>query len=152
MQLAKNKKGMRDYELLENFIAGVVLTGYEVKALRDKQVNFEGSHITILDGEAYAMSITIGRYQHQSQKDTDPSRPRKLLLNKKELLKLQKELSQKGKTAIPTAFILRNNMVKLEIAIVRGLKKHEKESVEKDKQMKKELERYKKGILQPTIA
>jgi len=142
MLLSKNRKALFNYQIVEKYIAGVVLYGYEVKAIREGNVNFEGSYIKVDHDEVYILNLYVGRYSKQSKNkgETDPKRPRKLILNKKEIEEIQREISQKGKTAVPLALILRNNKVKLELAIVKGKKEFEKKQTAKDRQVKRDLE------------
>lgn len=148
MLLARNKKAKMSYEVLEKFVAGIVLKGYETKALREGTASFEGAYIKMIEGRPYLVSMHIGRYSKQSQDvdDINQKRDRALLLNKNEILKLEQALTQKGKTAIPLAFVLKNNMIKLELGIVKGRKKHEKKHLEKEKQVQKDLEKYNSEI------
>ena len=147
MLLAKNKKALFNNELVEKYMAGIELRGYEVKALREKNVSFEGSYVTIEDGNALVVNLGIGRYSNQSQDydSNDAKRPRKLLLNKQELAKLSREISEKGKTAIPLALVLRHNLIKLEFAVVKGRKKHEKKGLLKKRQLEKDLQQANKS-------
>ncbi len=152
MLLVKNKKATHEYEIIEKFMAGIALKGYEVKAIREGKVGFDGSYIKMLQGRPYVVGMTIGRYSKQSQDvdKLDTDRSRALLMTKKEIEKLQRELNQKGKTAIPLALVLRNNMVKLESAIVKGRTKYEKKVVAKEKQIKKDLEKFNSEIRRST--
>lgn len=147
MLLSKNKKGLFNNEVVERYIAGVVLKGYEVKAIREKQVNFEGAYIRVEEGRAYVVNLHIGRYSTQSQEfsDSQTRRTRELLLNKYELLQLSRELAEKGRTAIPTALVLRNNKIKLELAVVKGRKKHEKKGLLKKRQVEIDLQKQVKN-------
>jgi len=138
MLLAKNRKALFNYEVVEKFTAGIVLRGYEVKALREKKANFEGSYVKFEDGEVFVVGMNIGRYSKQSQDSEDPSRPRKLLISKAEMEKLVRELNEKGKTATPLAVVLENNVIKLEFAVVKGLKKYGKKQLEKARQIEKD--------------
>jgi SsrA-binding protein len=141
MLLVKNRRAYYDFEVIEKFLAGVVLKGYEVKALREKKASFEGSYITVGKEGVFVVNMHIGRYSKQSQEvaDTDTKLPRKLLITAKQQQKLEKELNQKGRTAVPIALLLRNNMVKLEFAVVKGKKQLGKKQTEKEKQIKKDM-------------
>jgi SsrA-binding protein len=146
--ITKNRKAMYDHELLERFSAGIVLKGYEVKAIKENQANLEGSYVQIVDGVPCVVNMYIGRYSGQS-KDFDEfnaRRNRTLLLNKKEIAEIERETSEKGKTAIPLAIVLQNNKLKVEFAIVRGKKEFEKKQVAKDRQVKRDLEREAKEL------
>lgn len=148
MLLAKNRKAFHDYEILETLTAGLVLKGYEVKAIREGKVNFDGSFVQVLSGKPVILNMYIGRYSNQSQphNEADSRKTRSLLLTSKEVSILIKELSQKGKSAVPLALILSHNLIKLELGIVRGLKKYEKKDIEKVKQMDKDLKVELKSI------
>lgn len=150
MLLVKNKKATHDYEVVEKFIAGIALRGYEVKAVREGKASFDGAYIKLLNGKPYVVGMTIGRYSKQSNENVDADRSRALLLNKKEITTLQRDLNQKGKTAVPLALILRNNMVKLEAAVVKGRTGYEKKVVAKEKQIKKDLEKFNSEIRRST--
>jgi len=147
MLMAKNKRATFEYEILEKYIAGLVLYGYEVKAVREGSVNFEGSLVTVMRGEAYVVNLHIGRYSSQSQKyrEKDARRTRKLLLNKKEVLKLAQAISLKGRFAVPLALISQRNLVKLELGVVRNKKQYEKKRVLVERQIKRDLERSSKN-------
>ena len=142
MLLAKNRKALFNHEIIEEFQAGISLHGYEVKAIREGKVNFEGSYVQIVGDKPVVINMHIGQYSKQSQKvnELDQNRTRDLLLNKTEIEKLTKELAQKGKTAIPLALIITHNMIKLEFGIAKGRRKFDKKNVEKERQIKKDLE------------
>ncbi|HOM78196.1 MAG TPA: SsrA-binding protein SmpB [bacterium] len=148
MLIAKNRKALFNYEIIEKYLAGIMLTGYEVKALREHNVNFEGSFVKIENGEALLINLQIGRYSKQGQKidEAAEKRTRKLLLNKVELEKITRQIQEKGKTIVPLAFVLRNNLIKLEIAVVKGRKKYEKKQVAKTRQIEKDLLRQRKDM------
>ena len=148
MLLAKNRKALYDNEITEKFIYGIKLQGYEVKAIKERKVNFDGSYVLVIDKEAFVVNMHIGMYSTQSQKvaDSDSRKTRKLLLNKNEIKKLQIELSQKGKTAVPLALLLDHGLVKLEFAVVKGRKKQDKRLVEKQRQIQRDMEREIKEI------
>ena len=140
--LAKNRKALFNHSIISRFDAGVVLKGYEVKAIREGKVDFEGSYIRIIKNEVYVTNLKIGRYSKQSKEISpqDERRDRKLLLNKNEIAEINRELSEKGKTAIPLALVLSNNKIKLELAIVKGKKEFEKKQTAKEKQIRKDLD------------
>jgi len=148
MLLAKNKKATFEYEILDKYTAGLVLWGYEVKSVREGNVNFEGSLVTVMGGEACVVNLHIGRYSHQSQKysEKEARRTRKLLLNKKEVLKLAQAISLKGHFAMPLALILQHNLVKLELGVVRSKKQYEKKRLLVEKQIERDLDRARKAL------
>ena len=142
MLLAKNRKALHEFSILEKYIAGVELYGYEVKAIREGKASFEGAFIELREGEVWLKNMYIGRYSKQSNDvtESDTRRPRKLLLNSQEIFEISKQLKEKGKTAIPLALILQNNLIKLEMSVVKGKKEFEKKEVAKERQIKRDLE------------
>ena len=140
--LSKNRKAMFNHSIISRFDAGVVLKGYEVKAIREGKVDFEGSYVRVIKNEVYITNLKIGRYSKQSKEISpqDEKRDRKLLLNKNEIAEINRELSEKGKTAIPLALVLFNNKIKLELAVVKGKKEFEKKQTAKERQIRKDLE------------
>jgi SsrA-binding protein len=141
--LAKNRKALHEHQLLETYTAGLVLKGHEVKAVREKNVSFEGAYIQILQGAPYVVNMHIGEYSKQSQKPDDLTsgkRSRKLLLNKKEIMEIDRELKIKGNTAVPLAIVLFNNLIKLEFAVVKGKKEFEQKQTVKERQIERDLQ------------
>ncbi len=129
-------------------MAGLVLRGYEVKAIKERHVSFEGAYIKFIGDEPYIVNLQIGRYSKQTQKTApeDEIRPRKLLLHKKEVEMLKRQINEKGKTAVPLALLLRNNLIKLELAVVKGRKKYEKKAVAKARQIERDLRIQRKNL------
>jgi len=140
--LVKNRSAMHDHTLISEYVAGIVLKGYEVKGIREKKASFEGSYVQILGGVPVVVNLTIGAYSKQGNEiaEQDAGRSRKLLLNKKEISEIQRELGTKGRTAIPTALVLVNNLIKLEFAVVKGKKEFEKKVVAKERQIVRDME------------
>lgn len=140
--LSKNRKALFNHSIISRFDAGVVLKGYEVKAIREGKVDFEGSYVRVIKNEVYITNLKIGRYSKQSKEISlqDEKRDRKLLLNKNEIAEINRELSEKGKTAIPLALVLFNNKIKLELAVVKGKKEFEKKQTAKERQIRKDLD------------
>lgn len=140
--LLRNKKAGFDFELLERIEAGVELLGTEVKSLRGGQGKLEGSHVVVRGGEAYLVGASIPAFQKaNAPKDYDPERVRKLLLKKKEILELFTESEKKGLTIVPTRWYNTRGIVKLEIAVSRGKKKHDKREAIKGRDTKRDIER-----------
>mgnify|MGYP001626262894 CR=1 FL=1 len=130
------------YQILENFEAGIQLKGFEVKALREGKGSLKGSYVTIKDNEAYLVNFNIPPYQPKNTpKDYDENRPRKLLLKRKEINYLIGKLKEKGLTLIPIKIYSKGNLIKVEIALAKGLKKYEKREKIKEREFKKEAER-----------
>ncbi len=143
MLIVKNRKALFNHQIVEKFLAGIELKGYEVKAIKENNVTFEGAHVSVTDGQVFVQNLHIGKYSKQSQeyKEQESRRPRKLLLHKQEIKKLRKEIDEKGKTAIPLALLLKSGKVKLEIAVVKGRKKHEKRQLLKKRQIEIDLQK-----------
>lgn len=141
-----NKKAKFDYELLEEFEAGAVLFGFEVKSVRSGKGKLEGSHVIIRGGEAFLVGARISPYQEKNTPDDyDPERPRKLLLSKKELAKLEVESEQAGLTIVPLSWYNAGQKLKLKIAIGRGKKKADKRETLKERDSKRAIDRILKS-------
>lgn len=142
--LILNREARYHYEILETFEAGIELKGFEVKALIAGKGSLKGAYLSNYGSELFLVKMHIPPYQEKNtSKDYDPERPRKLLLKKKEINHLIGKLKQKGLTLIPLSVYLKNRLVKVEIALARGLKKYEK----REKMKKRDFEREKKRAL-----
>lgn len=146
--LLHNKKVRLNYEVLETFEAGMELFGFEVKSLRNKHGKLDGAHIVIRGGEAFLVGASIPPFQAANTPETyDPSRNRKLLLTEKEIGHLSGQESQKGLTIVPISVYSKARKLKLEIAVVRGKKKHDKRETLKSRSDKRHIERTMKQQL-----
>lgn len=140
--LVKNKKAGFNFELLERYEAGVELLGTEVKSLRGGQGKLEGAHVVVRGGEAYLVGASIPPFQKaNAPKDYEPERVRRLLLKNKEILELFTESEKKGLTVVPIRWYNKNRVLKLEIAVGRGKKKHDKRDSMKARDSKREIDR-----------
>lgn len=140
--LLKNKGVGRNYEIKKKFEAGIELRGFEVKSVRQKKGSLKGAHITVRGGEAFLLNAHIPPYQPKNAPDDfDPYRKRRLLLHKKELRELASAEKEGGLTIVPLAMYNTNSLIKLEIAIVRGKKKHDKREDIKKRDMQRDTER-----------
>ena len=124
--IAKNKRAKFDYHLLETFEAGLVLTGTEIKSIRDHQVSLRRSYVQQHGGELWLIEAHIAPYKHGNIENHDPVRPRKLLLHRRQIRKIIDQIQQKSLTVVPTKLYLRNGRAKVEIALAQGKKKHDK--------------------------
>lgn len=140
-----NRRASYDYQLLEKFEAGIVLTGPEVKSVKASYLHLEEAFVQIRDGEAWLFNAHIHPYKFADNRDYDPRRPRKLLLHKNELLKLAQETAQRGLTIIPLSCYTRANRIKLEIALAKGKKKYEKREAIKKREIEREIGREIRG-------
>lgn len=138
----KNRKASFEYFFIETFIAGIVLKGTEIKSLREGKANLQDAYCTFLGEEIWVKQMHISPYAQAAHFNHDLTRERKLLLNKKEINKLRKGMQDKGNTMIPTRlFINDRGLAKLEIALAKGKKLHDKRENIKEKDVKRELER-----------
>lgn len=140
--LIQNKDIFRNYEILEKFEAGISLYGFEVKAIFSGKGSLKGSYVSKKGNELYLLNFYLPPYQENNLfKNYDPFRPRKLLLKKKEINYLINKLKTKGLTIVPTKIYNKNNLIKIEIALVRGLKKYEKREKLREKDYQRLYER-----------
>lgn len=124
--IAKNPVARHNYIITDTLEAGIVLTGTEIKSIRNGKVNLKDSYAGIKNGEAYIYSIHISPYEQGNIFNKDPLRDRKLLLNKREILRLSGLINQKGYTLVPISLYFKNNIVKLELGIGKGKKLYDK--------------------------
>ncbi len=142
MSLIENKKARLNYEFLAEYDAGVELFGFEVKALRDKHGKLEGGRVLVRGGEVFVVGMAIPPYQPKNTPQSyDEARPRRLLLTKKEIGELGGYEHQKGLTIIPVSVYNKGHKLKLQIAVVRGKKKHDKRQTIAAREEKRSMER-----------
>ncbi|MGB0386696.1 MAG: SsrA-binding protein SmpB [Ardenticatenaceae bacterium] len=145
--LAVNRKARHDYFIKNKLEAGIVLHGVEIKSIRAGKVNLRDSHVSINNGEAWVRNMHVARYEQASthEKEIDPMRPRKLLLNKREIRKLEVEMAQKGMTIVPLRLYLSNNRAKLQIGVGQGKKTHDKRATIAERESQRKIERALRG-------
>jgi SsrA-binding protein len=135
-----NKKAKFSYEFLQTYVAGIQLFGTEIKSIRDGKVNLSDGYCYFKDNELWVKNIHISEYSMGTYNNHDPLRVRKLLLHKRELRKLQAAVKEKGLTIVPfRLFINEKGLAKLEIALARGKKTHDKRETIKERESKREL-------------
>ena len=141
-----NRKAKFNYELLSKYIAGIVLTGSEIKSIRQNKASISESFCKFDDkGELYVLNMTIEKYSFSNTENNNPRKQRKLLLNKNELKKLLKETINSSNTIIPLKlFINERGLAKIEISLAKGKKLYDKRETIKDRDNKKDLDRLKK--------
>lgn len=138
----KNKKAYFEYFLLEDFVAGIQLTGTEIKSIREGKASFVDSYCAFQDGELFVKNLHISEYSMGTHYNHDPKRDRKLLLNTRELKKLQTKTKEKGLTIIPVLlFINEKGYAKLKISLAKGKHSYDKRESIKKKDIKRDLER-----------
>lgn len=148
MAYAVNKKARHEYDILDTLEAGLVLTGPEVKAVRSGQMRLGGAYITFHKGEAYLTGSHIPRYQYTGASvPHDPERSRKLLLSRKQIDLLQGKAEEKGLTIVPLSVYNKGRHIKVEIAVGRGKKLHDKRRTIKERDQKRDARRILKGLM-----
>ncbi len=140
--ISTNRKASFEYFLLDKFSAGIVLVGSEVKSIRNSGVSLEDSYVVIKRGEAFIKNMYVKPYEKTTTFAVDERRDRKLLLNKKEILKLERSLNDVGLTIVPTKIYFEKNLVKLEIALAKGKKLYDKRESIKQKELLREKGRH----------
>ena len=138
----KNKKAYFDFEILEKLVAGMELTGTEIKSIRMGKASLADSYCFFKNNELWVKGMRVSEYDQGSYNNHNPYRERRLLLNRKELNRFEKRVREKGLTMVVLRlFINENNLAKLEIALARGKKEYDKRETIKEKDMKREMER-----------
>ena len=137
----RNKRATFDYEILEEFVAGVVLVGTEIKSIRAGKCNLKDSYVEIRNGEAFVQGMHISPYEQGNIFNKDPLRPKKLLLHKAEIRKFLAKVMQKGYSIVPLQVYLKNGRVKVEIALARGKKLYDKRDDMAKKEAQRDIER-----------
>ena len=146
--IARNKRATFDYQLHEKFEAGIALTGWEMKSIRDNKVLLTDTYVNIKNGEAYLLACNITPLKTASTHFvTEPMRPRKLLLHKKELARIISATQQKGQTCVPVAMYWKGHLVKLEIALATGKKEFDKRASIKERDWNRDKARVMKASI-----
>jgi SsrA-binding protein len=143
-EISSNRKAFHEYFVLERYEAGIELAGTEVKSIRAGQVNLKDSFCTIKDGQLYVRGMHISPYEHGNIFNKDPVRPRRLLMHKREIMKLNARIMQDGVALIPLSLYFKDSRVKLELGLCKGKKLHDKRDSEADRQSKRDIDRIMK--------
>ena len=139
--ISVNRKALRDYEILERVEAGLVLTGTEIKSIRAGRVNLQAAFARVDKGEVWLHNAHIAEYQEGGIYNHDPIRPRKLLLNRKEIERLFGVAAQKGLTLVPLRLYIKKHWAKAEIGLARGRRQYEKRQVILKRDAEREMQR-----------
>jgi len=139
--VAKNKRALFDYEIIEKLEAGLVLIGCEVKSIRSANVSLRDSYARTQRGELFLVGCYIAPYKEGSYQNVDPNRDRKLLLHKKELEKWESKVKEKGFTIVPIKLYFKGNRLKLQVGLGRAKKMHDKRRAIKDREIRREIDR-----------
>ena len=143
--IAENRRARHDYQLLERVEAGLVLTGTEVKSLRDGRVTLAHAFADIRDGEAWLHGVEIAIYDHGNRANHEPTRPRKLLLHRREIDSLYGKVREKGLTIVPTRLYFKDGRAKIELAVARGKEQRDKRRDVAERDARRQMERAVKG-------
>lgn len=139
--VATNRKAFHDYFIEETHEAGVALTGTEIKSVRAGAVNLRDSYAQVRNGEMWMQNVHISPYEAGNRFNVDPYRPRKLLLHRKEIMRLMGRAQEKGLTIVPLRIYLKKNRAKVEIALVKGKKQYDKRETIGKRDADREIER-----------
>lgn len=137
--VATNRKAYHDYFILEKVEAGLVLTGTEVKALRDGKANLKDSYVIFKGGEAWLFGLHISPYSHGNIQNHDPERTRKLLMHRRQIDKLTTEATIKGNSIVPLRLYFKGGRCKAEIAVVKGKKEYDKRETKRSREADREM-------------
>ena len=140
-EIAKNRKAFHEYFVLDRYEAGIELFGTEVKSIRAGEVNMKDSFCTVKDGELFLRSMHISPYEQGNIFNKDPVRPRRLLMHKREILKLFNNIKKDGVSIVPLSLYLKGPVVKMEIGLCRGKKLYDKRDAIAARDVKREIDR-----------
>ena len=143
-EISSNRKAFHEYFVLERYEAGIELFGTEVKSIRAGQVNLKDSFCTVKDGELFVRGMHISPYEHGNIFNKDPVRPRRLLMHKREIMKLQARIMQDGVALVPLSLYFKDSRVKLELGLCKGKTLNDKRDSEADRQSKRDIDRIMK--------
>jgi SsrA-binding protein len=138
--IAQNRRARHDFEIIQKFEAGIVLTGPEIKSVREHKVQLQGSYARIKDNEVWLQDAHIAPYLNAGYTPHNATRDRKLLLHKKEIGKIDELLGERGLTLIPLAMYFKRGKAKVELGIGRGLKRYDKREVLKQRDMQRDIQ------------
>lgn len=141
-----NRKARFDYEILETYEVGIVLTGTEIKSIRSGKAQLKDSYAIVRDGEIFLLNMHIHKYEEGNRFNHEETRTRKLLLHKKEILKIRDKIEKVGLTLIPLKLYFKGNIVKLELAVVRGKKNYDKRETLKKKEIQRQIQKELKEV------
>jgi len=143
-EITSNRKAFHEYFVLERFEAGIELAGTEVKSIRAGNVNLKDAFCTIKDGELFVRGMHISPYEHGNIFNKDPVRPRRLLMHRREIVKLNARIMQDGVALIPLSLYFKDSRVKVELGLCKGKKLHDKRDSEAERQTRRDIDRIMK--------
>jgi SsrA-binding protein len=137
-EIVNNRHAFHEYHILDKYEAGIALKGTEVKSVMSGRIQLKDSYVSVRDGEVWLLNAHISPYSHGNRENHEPLRTRKLLLHKREILKLEKETTIKGMTLVITRIYLKNRRVKFEVGVAKGKKLYDKRETEMKRTIEKE--------------
>lgn len=143
--VTQNKRALFEYFILESIEAGIVLTGTEIKSVREGKVSISEAYVRVSNGELWLVGSNITPYTHGSYTNHDPDRPRKLLAHKAQIRELKEMIEQKGLTIVPLRIAMKDGLAKVEIGVARGKKLHDKRASEAEREGKRDIARIMKS-------
>jgi len=143
--VATNRKATHDYSIIDKYESGIVLTGSEIKSIRNSQVTIKQAYVKIFSNEIYIIGMNVNDYENAGYASHEPTADRKLLMHKREIYKIKKMVDEKGKALIPLRLYLKNGKAKLEFGLGEGKKKWDKRRDIKDRETKRRIDRNLKG-------
>ncbi len=144
-QAAANRKAFHDYFVLDRYEAGIELCGTEVKSIRAGTLNLKDSYCTVKNGELFVRGMHISPYEKGNIFNRDPDRPRRLLMHKKEILKLNARVMQEGVALVPLSVYFKDSRVKLEVGLCKGKKLYDKRAADAKRQADRDIDRQLKN-------
>ncbi len=145
--IASNRKARFNYTIVDEYETGIVLVGSEVKSIRSGNVNIKDSYAEVKNGEMFVYQMNISQYPFAYYGNHDPVRPRKLLLHKKEILKIAGKITEKGITVVPLSLYFKKGKIKMKIGLAKGKRLYDKRQTIKDRDANRELRRIRKEYL-----
>ena len=143
--VATNRKATHDYRIIEKYESGIVLSGTEIKSIRNNKVSIKEAYVRIFSNEIFVIGMNISCYENAGYATHEPTSDRKLLMHKKEIFKIKKMVDEKGKTLIPLRIYFKKGKAKLEFGLGEGKKKWDKRHDIKDRETKRRIDRNLKG-------
>lgn len=140
-EICSNRKAFHEYFVLERFEAGIELAGTEVKSIRGGNVNLKDAYCTVKNGELFVRGVHISPYEHGNIFNLDPVRPRRLLMHKREITKLNARVMQDGVALVPLSLYFKDSRVKVELGLCKGKKLHDKRDSEAEREARRDMDR-----------
>ncbi|MFO7974316.1 MAG: SsrA-binding protein SmpB [Candidatus Hydrogenedentota bacterium] len=144
--IVKNRRARHEYHILERYEAGIVLQGTEVKSMRAGHINLKDSYAEVKDGEMFLVGVHIAPYEQGNVYNHDPERPRKLLMHKREILRIGQTIAQKGYTLVPLRVYFKNGRAKVEVGLCRGKQTIDKRRTLRQREQEREVDRALKDL------